>query len=346
MESSHPCGQRRPPSDSLSEPIVTPDSGATAFSSGDSTPTIPTLLSVPEGGEDLQRRDMNTSASSGFAPETGNYPRPGAAFFARPEQTTPATRRALPPQNNAIGNALERRSSPRDIAYMDRLEKAWIPRKKLTRHDGMSADTNTPSYIASKDAGKSSNKTGDSLPEQKTTGQPPSEEPKPTSTEPVRPYVCTCCDCREIPAESGPGGILDELEKSRAEAAASFTWPDLYADGKASDPAGTRGEYPSLTQLAQRGSSPVRRFHRLSPTRGWVLDDGSNPAVARADGVAPALAFVPTPVPGRDGPPSHRQSKPSVPLGIDASPAGSIMGALDRLEGRLVLLEARLDDMD
>jgi hypothetical protein len=119
---------------------------------------------------------------------------------------------------------------------MDRLEEAWIPRKKFTRHDGMSADTNAPSYIASNDADKSSKKTGDSLPEQKTTGQPPSEEPKPTFTELVEPHPCTCCDCSEIPAQSGPGGILDELERSRAEAAASFTWPDLDAEGKASDP--------------------------------------------------------------------------------------------------------------
>jgi hypothetical protein len=229
---------------------------------------------------------------------------------------------------------------------MDRLEEAWIPRRKFTRHDGMSADTNAPSYIASKDADKSSNKTGDSLPEQQTSGQPPSEEPKPTSTEPVEPHPCTCCGCREILAESGPGGILDELDRSRAEVAASFTWPDLDAEGKASDPAGTRGEHSSLTQLAQRGASPVRKFHRLSPIGGWVLDDGSNPAVARADGVGPALAFVPTPVPGPDGPPSHRQSKPSVPLGIDASTAAGITGALARLEAKLLLLESRLDLMD
>ncbi|KAL3495779.1 hypothetical protein BJX62DRAFT_160379 [Aspergillus germanicus] len=229
---------------------------------------------------------------------------------------------------------------------MDRLEEAWTPRRKFTRHDRMSTDTNAPSYIASKDADKSSNKTRDSLPEQKTTGQPPPEEPKPTSTEPVEPHPCTCCDCREIPAESGPGGILNELERSRAGAAASFTWPDFDAEGKASDPAGTRGEHPSLTQLAQRGSSPVRRFHRLSPGRGWVLDDGSNPAVARADGVAPTITFVSTPVPGPDGPLFHRQSKPSVPPGIDASTAESITRALDRLEARLMLLESRLDLMD
>jgi hypothetical protein len=344
MEPSHPCSQRGPPSHSSPEPMVTPDSAATANGSVVSTPTIPSFLSEPslsERGEEIHRSDANPSASSGFAPETSNGCQLGPATLARPEDTVPAICLALPPQSNAT-------RWPASQSYFDslnRLEEEWNAHKRPLHYDVMSADTTYPFSMSFTEADELTKKMEHSLLEQQAPGQAPSEEPKSKLTDPAGRHFRVCRACR------GGGDVPDEPEwylggRHGAEGAASIPWTDFPAKRKDITLSWSRTEMEMLGHdAAQRGTRAVRTFHRPSHSRDWPvdkLDDVSNPAVARADGFAPN----PPVMPGPEGPPSHLESKPSEPLELDASASERISRALEHLEAKLILLESRLDDMD
>ncbi|KAJ0418931.1 hypothetical protein BJY00DRAFT_171264 [Aspergillus carlsbadensis] len=270
MEPSHPCGSRRPPSDGLSEPMVTPDSAATASSSVESSPSMPPLLE----GEEIQRRDENPCASS----STRNGCKVGPATLPAPEEPTPANRFALPPQNSATGS----QSSQIPLDPRDRWMETQNARKKLACHDRMSTDTT-----------------------------------------------------KEV-TRRGADKLIDRYSP-HAEAAESITCPGIPAKGRESKPIKSRSKI----------QFPAWKYHRRPLTRDWArdrLDNGSNPALARVDGFASAPAVPPSPViPGPGGPPAHLQSNPPVPLELDARDAGGIARALDQLEQKLMLLEARLN---